>query len=437
MPATPTILQLNAFDPGATGGLDDDTARLLARRQAVMGRNATLFYREPIVALRGEGVWIHAADGRRYLDVYNNVPSVGHCHPHVVAAMARQAAVLNTHTRYLSEPIYAYAERLLATMPAAVSNIVFVCTGSEANDLALRVARTATGRTGVIVTENAYHGNTAAVTEISPSSGGIGSRAPHVRTVPAPRDHGADTAARFAADVVAAIQALEADGHGIAALVADTIFSSDGVFADPAGFLAPAVDAVRAAGGLFVADEVQPGFGRTGTMWGFARHGIVPDMVSMGKPMGNGYPMAGLALRPDLLSHFTEDCGYFNTFGGSPVAAAVGSAVLDVIEGEGLLANAAQVGAYLKARIAAIAQRHEAVAAVRGAGLFVGLEFRGSERVAAITSAAIEGLRDHGILIGAAGQGDTLKIRPPLCFTREHADLFADALASVLRRVLD
>ena len=303
----------------------------MARRRRAFGAGSVLFYNEPLKMLRAEGATMYASDGRAYLDFYNNVPTVGHCHPLVVEAVRKQVGELNIHSRYLFDIAHDYADRLLATFPAELSNVALTCTGSESNDLALRIARKASGGTGFVVTEAAYHGNTSAVTEVSPSSYKTGRPPPHVRIVPAPDPElfGNDLAQGFADAVSGAIAAMEADGIKFAGLLVDTIFSSDGVYADPPGFLAAAVDVTRKAGGLFIADEVQPGFGRTGHgMWGFARHGIVPDIVTMGKPMGNGYPIGGVVTRPELLSAFCADFGYFNTFAASPVATAAAMAVL-------------------------------------------------------------------------------------------------------------
>jgi 4-aminobutyrate aminotransferase-like enzyme len=262
-----------------------------------------------------------------------------------------------------------------------------------------------------------------------------------VRVIPAPqslRSPGNDIGARFAAAVMEAITDLERSGIGFAGLLVDTVFSSDGVYTDPPGFLAPAIEAVHAKGGLFIADEVQPGFGRTGTaFWGFARHGVDPDIVTMGKPMGNGFPMGGVAMRPELMDRFTAEVKYFNTFGGNPVAAAAGLAVLDVIRDEGLMENADAVGSYLMDGLRQIGNRHIQIGDIRGSGLFVGLELvrdrESKEPAPEIASRVINGLRDHGILIGAAGPyGSTLKIRPPLCFTRENADMVVSACDAVL-----
>ena len=387
---------------------------------------------------------MYDAEGRRYLDVYNNVPSIGHCHPRVVEAISNQAAQLNIHTRYLNDVVDAYAERLLATFPEPLSQVVMTCTGSEANDLALRIAQAATGGSGFIVTEAAYHGNTAAVTEVSPSSRPGKPLASHVRAIPAPdpyRVPTADLSGGFAAAVEAAIDDLERAGVRFAGFLADTIFSSDGVFTDPPGFLAAAVEVVHRREGVFIADEVQPGFGRTGAgLWGFERHGVIPDIVTMGKPMGNGFPMGGVVTRPDMLDQFTGEVKYFNTFGGSPVAAAAGLAVLDVIRDEGLIENAASTGAYLAEGLRALGNRRTAIGDVRGAGLFIGLELvsdRAAKAPAPETATAtINGLRRHGILIGAAGAyGNVLKIRPPLPFTRANADQVLDACDAVLGEI--
>lgn len=438
------ILALNAFNPGAAGDLPEAARAAVERRLRHFGTGSVLFYRHPIEMVAAEGVWMIDADGRRYLDVYNNVPSVGHSHPKVVEAVRRQIGVLNTNTRYLNPVVDGYAERLLATLPASIDTVVMTCTGSEANDLALRIAAVATGGRGVIVSSAAYHGNTAAVTEVSPSSRPGRPLAPHVRTVPPPDAYRAETGdpgGAMAAAVEAALADLQAHGVPISAALFDSSFSSDGVFTDPPGVLAPAVAAVRARGGLFIADEVQPGFGRTGdTMWGFARHGLTPDIVTMGKPMGNGFPMAAVALRADLLAAFSREEKYFNTFGGNPVAAAAGLAVLDVIAEEGLMENARRVGDHLRRGLREIANRHAVIGDVRGAGLFTGLELVGDREskapAADLAVAVINGLRDRGVLIGAAGlHGNTLKIRPPLCFSRDNADQLIEAVDDALSEV--
>jgi len=445
MEATRKILDLNAFDMNAADKLAPAATSLVKRRKQTFGPTSMLFYERPLNLVRGEGVWLHDADGTRYLDAYNNVPSVGHCHPRVVDAISRQLGTLNTHTRYLYDNIYTYAERLLGTMPEPVSNIVFTCTGSESGDLALRIARAVTGGTGFIVTENAYHGNTTAVTEISPSSASAEPRPPYVFLVPAPDTYRQDSKTvghRFAEDIRAAIAGMKAAGIRLAGFIADSIFSSDGVFPGEPGFLAEAVAAVRDAGGVYIADEVQPGFGRTGEkMWGFDRHGLVPDMVVMGKPMGNGFPMGGVAVKPEMLEAFGSKSGYFNTFGGNPVAAAAGLAVLDVLNDEGLQENAFETGAYLRSELRIAGGNGDRVGDVRGAGLYIGVEIvrdkASAEPDRALAERIVNGMRERNILIGTAGgHGNVLKIRPPLCFTREHADIFIDGFRSTLAKVI-
>lgn len=437
--ATKEILDLNRFDATRTEGFPPELAERVAKRQAAFGASSVLFYEQPIEMVRARGAYMYDAGGRRYLDVYNNVPSVGHCHPRVVEAVARQVGELNIHTRYLNRVVEAYTEKLLSKFPQSLSNVVLTCTGSESNDLAMRIARIATGAEGFIVTEAAYHGNTALVTEISPSSLRKRKPAPFVAIIPAPaaRD-GMSVEASFAASVEQAIAELNSRGIGLAALIIDTIFSSDGIYADPAGFLKGATDVVHRAGGLLIADEVQPGFGRTGGgLWGFERHGVTPDIVTMGKPMGNGFPMGGVVTRPEFLKRFCEETGYFNTFGGNPVAAAAGHAVLQVIEDEGLVERSATVGGYFKQSLEALQGTHSEIGEVRGAGLFIGLDFvdpTTGEPDTALATHAINQLKHNGILIGAAGKyGATLKIRPPLCFSQEDADLFTGTLDTILK----
>lgn len=407
---------------------------LQERRARVLGPAYRLFYRDPVHAVRGVGTRLYDADGREYLDAYNNVPAVGHCHPRVVEAQSRQAAILNTHTRYLGSDVVEYAERLVGTFPDALSNVMFTCTGSEAVDLALRVARNGRTGTGVIITQNAYHGTTAAAAAISPSLGPAVPLGSDVRVVPAPCDR--DDADGFAVAVGAAIDDLDRHGHGVAALITDTIFASDGVRPDPVGCLMPAVEAVRAAGGVFIADEVQPGFGRTGAgMWGFARHHVVPDIVVMGKPMGNGMPIAAMAARPDLLAEFGARVRYFNTFGGNAVAIAAAGAVLDVIEDEELIANAASTGGYIRGELRSLAAEHPVVGDVRGAGLFLGLEVVDSDGApaSALADRMVNLYRDHRVLVGLAGKANTsVKIRPPLPFSRADAERFLEVTARIL-----
>lgn len=427
---------VNAYVAGQ-GNLPPEDEAMVARRQRLLGPAYRLFYETPVHLVRGEGVWLYDAQGKAYLDCYNNVASLGHCHPHVIAATARQSAIYASHTRYLNEVVLDCAEKLLSHFPPELSQVMFTCTGSEANDLALRIAFAQTGGAGVIVTENAYHGVTQAVAAFSPSLGSGVALGPHVRTIPAPdpTQLGGNLGQTFAAEVQKAIDDLLRHGIKPAVLIVDTVFSSDGVFTDTPGFLAPAVEAIHKAGGLFIADEVQPGFGRTGShWWGFQRHDILPDMVSLGKPMGNGYPVAGLVLRPDVLEGFGAKVRYFNTFGGNAVAAATAIAVMEVIEQDNLLHNATTVGAHMAKGLSALAQRHESLGPLRSAGMFLGQDIvQNGQPSAKEASRIVNALRDAGVLISATGpHGHVLKIRPPLVLQTAEADIFLSKLDQVL-----
>ncbi|HEX4619152.1 MAG TPA: aspartate aminotransferase family protein [Steroidobacteraceae bacterium] len=411
-----------------------DRPAILARRARVLSPTYRLFYEQPLQIVRAQGVWMYDEQGRAYLDAYNNVPVVGHCHPYVVEALARQAATLNTHTRYLAEQPLQLAEELLATMPGELGNVVFTCTGSEANDLAVRVSKAVTGGTGFIITDFSYHGVTDVLAGMSPEDGGpLG---PGVYAVPSPAGEGGPAA--FAERVRECLEQMRNDGVSLAALLTDTVFSSDGVYTDPQGFLADAVRHVQAAGGLFIADEVQPGFGRLGeAMWGFQRHGVVPDLVTMGKPMGNGHPVAAVVARPDVFARFAKRRHYFNTYGGNSVSCAAALAVLHVIRSENLLENARRTGDYLKRGLQSLAERSPAIGEVRGAGLFLGVELRANPASglvgAAETRRVVNGMCRRGVLVGSTGRhGDVIKIRSPLSFEAQHADQLLEALEQTL-----
>lgn len=427
------MTMINAHDPTRTDRLSPADRALVERRAALLGPAYRLFYDTPLHVVRGEGCWLYDADGNSYLDAYNNVASVGHCHPRVTAAMADQAAILNTHTRYLHELLLDYAQRLLDTLPDNLGRMVFTCTGSEANDLALRIAKSESGGTGVIVTANAYHGTTELLAGMSPSLGPAMRKGQDVWMVAAPDSYRGTS---LADGVAAALVQMQAQGVRPAALLADTIFASDGIFPAAPG-LAEAVAMVRDAGGLYIADEVQPGFGRTGKMWGIDHLGLAPDIVTMGKPMGNGYPIAGLAGRRDILDRFGQNMRYFNTFGGSPVAAAVGLAVLDVIRDQSLCQNAITVGEYLLEGLKSLQSRHSVAGEVRGRGLYLALEFVTDPVTKAPDSAkalaVVNALRDRRVLISATGPGaNVLKIRPPLVFSRAEADVLLHCLDECL-----
>ncbi|PZX17172.1 4-aminobutyrate aminotransferase-like enzyme [Palleronia aestuarii] len=400
----------------------------IERRRRLLGGSYRLFYDEPLEIVRGDDVWLHDSAGRRYLDAYNNVPCVGHANPRVAARVAEQMGRLNTHTRYLDTAILDYSEALLDTFPDAISQVMYTCTGSEAVDLALRIAARHNGGAGIVVTDNAYHGTSAAVAAISPSLGPGVPIGPHVRTVAPPLDGDGDA---FAGRIAAAFADLARHGITPLAFIADGIFSSDGVVADPPGLLAPALDAVHAAGALYIADEVQPGFGRLGPdMWGFARHGITPDLAVMGKPMGGGLPIAAVALRPEIGAAFGETVRYFNTFAGGHVTIAAAAEVLSILTEPGFLDRVGESGTHLRTGLRALADRSEAIVEVRGAGLFAGVE------MAVPAGRIVEAMRRRGVLLNASGpKGDVLKIRPPLTFTPAHGDLLLDALSDALEEV--
>jgi len=436
---------------GGAGAAGAGDAALLGRRRRVLGSAlSALTYERPLHLVRGEGARMYDPDGCPYLDCYNNVPVVGHSHPRVVAAIARQAATLNTNTRYLHETVVELAERLSATMPSGLDTVMFVNSGSEANDLAWRLATTVTGGRGGIVTEWAYHGITAAIADLSPEEWPHGERPPHVATIPPPDTYrlpGADGgdgpggmtwAERAASRIEDAVADLADRGFRPAAVYVDGAFTSDGIFAPPAAYLRELVRRAHAAGALFVADEVQAGYGRMGDgLWSFEAARIVPDIVTLGKPMGNGHPVAAVITRSEIVDRFAAETEFFSTFGGNPVACAAAMAVLDVVEDEGLTANAAAVGAEIRAAIRALAPRHAAAGDVRGRGLMIGVELvrdrATREPDAGLAVRVQNAMRERGVLVGTTARaGNVLKIRPPLVIDREDAALLLRVLEEAL-----
>lgn len=421
--------------------MNDSTDDLITRRQHAMGPAYSHFYERPLHIVRGEGVWLFDADGQRYLDCYNNVPSVGHCHPHVVEALTRQAATLNTHTRYLHENAVEYAEMLAATLPGDLSVCSFVCTGTEANDLAYRIARAVTGNTGAICTTGAYHGNSTLVSELSPEFERKRPCPDFIVDVDAPDAYrgrcGADDGA-YADLVDQGIAELQARGHGPAMMIIDTIFDCAGIHTPSPAWHQSVYQKVRAAGGLIVADEVQSGLTRLGDhYWGFMDADVIPDIVTMGKPMGDGHPLAVVVTTPDIAARFARETDYFNTFGGNPVSTAVGKAVLEVVAHDNLLANVKASGDYLAAGLRALAGKYDLIGDIRGKGLFVAVELV-SDRdrklpAAAACARTVELMREAGVLLARIGQHhNVLKIRPPLVFSTEHADRLLAALDTAL-----
>ncbi|MBZ9709507.1 aspartate aminotransferase family protein [Mesorhizobium sp. ESP7-2] len=437
----------NGFNPQDASHLPGEDMAHVARRQRLLGPAYRLFYRSPVEISRAKGVFLYDKHGNEYLDAYNNVVSLGHAHPRVVAAIQKQFETLCTHTRYMQEPLLDYAESLIDTFDGELGRTgcaMFTCTGSEANDLALRIARYHTGKTGVIVTAEAYHGNSGAVAAISPSLGKKSTLDPYVRTVAAPDSYRLpveEIGRRMAEDVARQIADLERHGGGLAAFIADSVFSSDGLYVEPKDALAPVAEVVRKAGGLFIADEVQSGFGRTGThLWGHARHEVDPDIVTLGKPMGNGYPVAGLVVRSELVAEFGSSMRYFNTFGGNSVAIAAAQAVLDTIVEEGLMDNATKVGGEILDGLRDLQNKYEFVGDVRGTGLYFAVELV-KDRDRKIPDmdralAAVNALRDRRILISATGaDANILKIRPPLVFTSSNAGRLLEGVDAALRSV--
>jgi 4-aminobutyrate aminotransferase-like enzyme len=413
---------------------------LLARRARLLGPGVPTFYRAPLEIVRAEGVWLWDADGRRYLDAYNNVPHVGHCEPRVVEAVSRQLATLDTHSRYLHRGILDYAERLTATFDPALSQALFTCTGSEAMDVALRMAQAATGRTGIVATDNTYHGNTAAVSQLSTRRPPIGGRPDHVRLVPAPDGlhpmggAASDQPVAFAANLRRAVDELEVAGHGLAALVVCPVFANEGLPGVWPGWLDAAAKVVREAGGLLISDEVQPGLGRLGThLWGHGLLGVAPDIAVLGKALGNGHPLAACVARPGPMAAFRERFGYFNTTAATPVAAAVGSAVLDVMEQDGLLDHARRTGDHLARALSGLDRPGVARVTVHGLMAAVELVDGAGRPDPARAEDVVEQMKAAGVLIGRIGREmHVLKIRPPLPFAPAHVDRLAEALDGAL-----
>jgi 4-aminobutyrate aminotransferase-like enzyme/Ser/Thr protein kinase RdoA (MazF antagonist) len=399
--------------PAETGGLAE-------RRGHSLGALLTpLTYARPVHAVRAEGVWIHEPDGGRLLDAYNNVPVVGHCHPRVTEAVVRQTRLGAVNARYLAEPLVELSERLLATLPG-LDTVLLVNSGSEANDLAWRLAAGVTGHAGALVTEYAYHGVTEATTALSPEDWPPQSRFAHVASIPAP-----GSGAELGSVLDRALEQLET---GLAATFLDGSLMSDGIYVPADDELHLLLERTHEAGGLYVADEVQAGHGRLGPdLWSFLRHGIAPDIVTLGKPMGNGYPVAAVVTRRELAERFPYAGRTFSTFGGNPVAAAAALAVLEVLEDERLPERSAGVGERMRAAIAGLCKAE--VLEVRGTGLLAGVQLSSAELALRVT----DELREAGVLVGLTGPNeDVLKVRPPLVFADEHADLLVSALDRIL-----
>jgi 4-aminobutyrate aminotransferase-like enzyme len=424
-------------------------ATTLSARHNLLGRNLSISYARPLKIVRGWRQYLYDETGRAFLDVYNNVPLVGHSHPRVVAAVQEQIAVLNTNTRYLHDHVVHYAERLTELMPAPLKVCYFVNSGSEANELALRLARTHTGREDVIVLEHAYHGHTSTLIDISPykfnGPGGAG-RKPWVHVAPIPDDYrGAhrrgetDLGPKYASYVMKILERLKNEGRSVAGYIAETLPSVAGQIIFPAGYLAEVYKRIRDVGGVCIADEVQVGFGRLGThFWGFETQGVIPDIVVLGKPIGNAFPLAAVVTTPEIAASFDNGMEFFSTYGGNPVACAAGLAVLDVVRDEQLQQNALTVGSAWMRELQSLQAQFPILGDVRSSGLFLGLDLVDdrSTRAPATNRAAyvVNRLRDRAILAGTDGpHHNVIKLRPPLIFSKADAALFTSTLAEILR----
>lgn len=414
-------------------------ASLLARRTATIGPYSPLFYDRPLHFVSGDGVWLVDSEGNRFLDAYNNVPQVGHANPRVADAVYRQLNTLNVHTRYLSEPIVDYAEQLLGTFDAPLDRVYFTNSGSESNELAIRIARHLTGRSGVIVTDHSYHGNTIALAALTTGLTVSEPFGDHVRAIHVPDLDGEGKAAdsgvileRALAAIDEAIASLVESGHGVAALLIEPAFSTEGLPRVPEGYLEGVVERIRAAGGLVIADEVQTGLGRLGDVWwGHQATGIKPDLVTLGKPLGNGYPLGGVVTTAAILESFSSANMYFNTFAGTPTAAAAGQAVLNEIIEHGLIARSGELGRHVARRLEDLVAGHRRAASAKGRGLFFGLELvdDAGRPDAGLAKRIVEALVRERILISRIGPNDNiLKIRPPLVIGRDELDRVIDAL---------
>lgn len=420
----------------------DSTPTLLERRKATLGSHSPLFYDTPLELVSGKGVWLRAANGKRYLDAYNNVPHVGHAHPAVANAVSQQMRKLALNTRYLNDRVVDYAEALLATLHPTLDRVSFGNSGSEANELAVRLARFKSGNTGLIMSDYSYHGTTITLAQATTGLTTSEPRGENVRTIRIPDATGLDDAATAKllatslAEVDAVIASLQEAGFGVAAVLFDPLFSTEGLVKVP-GYIDGLVQRVRTAGGLYIADEVQSGFGRVGRlMWGHELFDAVPDIVTMGKPMGNGHPLGATVMGAELLEAFGAENMFFNTFAGNPVSSAAGHAVLKVMADEQLMPRAAANGALLKRELSEVVAGNARIDEVRGDGLFAGMRFTDPETGEADPATAkrvVEAMYRDGVLISRIGRNDeVLKIRPPLAFQASDAEILVTKLGRII-----
>lgn len=426
------------------------TDSLLARRFATIGRHSPLFYEEPLHLVTGEGVWLTDVNGRRYLDAYNNVPHVGHGHPRIVEAMRSQASSLNVHTRYLNDRVVDYAEDLLSRFEPSLDRVLFSNSGSEANDLSLRMSHQHTGARGVLVTDHSYHGHTSLLAGITTGLKNHEPLGDHVRTFHVPDLDDAAHQGRIEEEVLTAaltevqagISDLVRNGHGVSAVILETLFSTEGLPRVPDRYVVEVAQLVRQAGGMVIADEVQAGLGRVGShFWGYQQHGLIPDFVTMVKPLGNGHPLAGVVTTAALLEEFGSRNEYFNTFAGTPVSAAVGHEVLKIVDDEALVANSAALGEVIHHRLEQLVAAHPRLGVPKGSGLFFGFSvFADAEHLqpdAHTTRALVEAIKARGVLLSKIGPtSSVLKIRPPLALREEHLPLLLGTMEEAVAEVL-
>lgn len=420
------------------------TNALIQRRERLLGQRMPLFYSEPVHIVRGEGIWLYDASGKQYMDLYNNVPCVGHANTRVAAAMRAQAGTLNVHSRYLHEAILDYAERLTELHAESLTRAVFCCSGTEASEIALLMARAATGGRGIICTDACYHGNSTEVRRLANARRDQEGN-PEIRAIPFPQLYRpldpsvseTELTELYLGRVREAIADFYRHDVPFAGMFVCSLLVNEGLPDLPGGFMPQAAEIVREAGGVFIADEVQAGFCRSGRWWGYQTSGFVPDIVTLGKPMGAGLPLAGVVARPGLVDAFREQTGYFNTFASSPLQAAVGMAVLDELEESELLANVVDVGGYLRAALDQLQSEHQCMGDVRGHGLALGVDWVSDRESRAPdqhgVSRVVNRLRERGFLAGSGGSlRNVLKLRPPLVFSRDNADQFLDAFSETL-----
>ena len=421
---------------------------ILKRRNNLLGNNLPTFYENPIHLVKGKGVWVWDNDGKKYLDCYNNVPHVGHCHPEVVKAITDQASLLNTHTRYLHEGILDYVEKLTSTLEKNLNTAVMTCTGSESNDIAIRMAEAVTGSKGIISTDHTYHGNTALVSQLSRTNPPGEGYMNNIKHIPAPDSYrplggvsGVPHSENFANELEKAIIDLQKKNIGFSCLIICPFFANEGFPQLSNDWLSPTQRIVKKYNGIIIADEVQPGFGRMGShMWAHQMMKIQPDIVTVGKPMANGHPVGAVITSTDIMNSFRNSFKYFNTFGGNPVSCAAAMEVLKIIERESLMVNALEVGKYALNELKKLSLRHEIIGDVRGRGLFFGAEMVLDKKTKApakeITNEIVNKMRENGVLLSSSGiHNNTLKIRPSMQFSKKNTDLLISTLDNVLKKI--